>query len=364
MAININHKTDTITATTGTLNLPNFAGGGLTHFVESEGTASPNNTRPVDALTATDASYSNLDVALAAKGTGATLAQVPDGTATGGNKRGEYATDFQKSRWLGTEAATGDYASILGGRYNSASGFASSIIGGQYNISSGMVSLSYGDGCTASNFASVAIGYGNYVSGLYSTCVGGSSSQITADKAVVIGGEAHLANSEASAVVGGVYGTTRGIVGYCVNPASANPLGSYNYGTSQTATLVLGGQTTDSTPMLLKSNTSSPSSSNQLTVPLNSLYSVRGDVIAGVTDGGDAARWSFEVVVKCGSTLGSITIMSPAQVNKTHGDTNTVNWYVGLGLNSTLNCLEVYAYGAAATPIRWVCRLDTVEMTF
>ena len=91
MAININHQTDTIEASGGTLNLPDFSGGGgLTNFTEAESTASPNATVSVDSLTAA-AAATNADVALVAKGTGATLAQVPDGTSAGGNKRGTYA---------------------------------------------------------------------------------------------------------------------------------------------------------------------------------------------------------------------------------------------------------------------------------
>jgi hypothetical protein len=111
-------------------------GGGLTHFVESEETASPNATVPVDALTATDASYTDIDVALVAKGTGATLAQVPDGATAGGNKRGTYATDLQKARASSGRVASGNYSVIAGGYGNGTSGGYASTVGGFSNQAS------------------------------------------------------------------------------------------------------------------------------------------------------------------------------------------------------------------------------------
>ena len=356
MAVNINHATDTITATSGTLSLPNFAGGGgLTHFVESESTAAPNATVPVDALTATDASYTNIDVALVAKGTGATLAQVPDGTTAGGNKRGLYATDFQKYRYFQTAAATGDYSSILGGFNSTASGYASTAIGGQSNSAFGMASVAGGNNCGATNFATVSFGYYNYATANYSSCIGGFFNTASGDKATTLGGQDLLADGEASVVLGGTYGTTRGIVGYCVTPASVNPLGSYFKGASQTATLVLAGQTSSYSSTKLKSDSNSLSANNQLALPINSAYSVRGEIISAVPYGGATARWAFEVALKCGA-FGTIYLLSPSLVTKTHDDSSAGVWGVYLTTNPTFNCLEVNVQGINEL-VNWVCKL-------
>ena len=53
-------------------------------------------TQATSQWVALNASYTNINAAITPKGNGANTAQIPDGTATGGNARGEYATDWQK----------------------------------------------------------------------------------------------------------------------------------------------------------------------------------------------------------------------------------------------------------------------------
>ncbi len=57
-------------------------------------------------------------------------AQVPDGDIAGGDKRGEYATDFQRQRALTSQVASGGYSVISGGGSNTASGIYSTVSGG------------------------------------------------------------------------------------------------------------------------------------------------------------------------------------------------------------------------------------------
>ena len=89
-----------------------------------------NNSVPVTAISEAPIGVANADIALVAKGTGATLAQVPDGTTAGGNKRGIYATDWQKLRQSASQVAS-TYATIGGGIYNTASGVVATVAGGQ-----------------------------------------------------------------------------------------------------------------------------------------------------------------------------------------------------------------------------------------
>jgi hypothetical protein len=63
------------------------------------------------------------------KGTGAILAQFPDGTAAGGHARGAGATDLQTVRNNPTQVASGAGSALIGGVNNTASG-AESIVGG------------------------------------------------------------------------------------------------------------------------------------------------------------------------------------------------------------------------------------------
>jgi len=93
--------------------------GGLTYFTEAQSTAAPNATVPVDSLTAVSAATS-ADIAIVPKGAGAFMLDIPDGTATGGNKRGSGAVDLQMFRQWNYQVASGPNSSILGGIYNTA----------------------------------------------------------------------------------------------------------------------------------------------------------------------------------------------------------------------------------------------------
>ena len=372
-------------------------GGGLTHFAESESTASPNATVPVDAFTATDASYTNIDVALVAKGTGATVAHVPDGTSTGGNKRGIYATDWQKSRSINTYVASGNYSIVAGGQSNTASNTLATVSGGDSNIASGIRStIAGGNGNTASSqYSSVGGGQSNTAStGTHATvcggntnmasgqqsfvgggvsctatnssavAVGGNTNSATGSRSSVLGGENNTANAICSVVIGGMRGTTRSISGCIVFPAHAGAINSTTTGASQSALLVMGRQTTDATATVLTSNTSAAAATNQITLPDNSAYSFSGEVIAGVTGAGNSARWTIDGAIKRGAGVGTTAMVGTPTVTMTHFDAGAATWVVAVTADTTLGCITVTVTGAAATTIRWVCRIDTTEMTY
>ncbi len=122
----LTHYSDTavVLYSTGSAWVPvGGGGGGWTVYDEA-----PNDTVPVYALeTGADG---DATVALVPFGAGAITAQVPDGTATGGNTRGAGAVDWQRSRASATQVASGDQALIAGGTHNSAEGEASWVPGG------------------------------------------------------------------------------------------------------------------------------------------------------------------------------------------------------------------------------------------
>ena len=462
-------------------------GGGLTHFAESESTASPNATVPVDALTATDATYTNIDVALVAKGTGATLAQVPDATATGGDKRGTKATDWQKIRNNASEVASGISATISGGENNTASGVRAAIGGGEGNVASGIrgvvgggtlntasgqdstisggrsntvsaqeSTVSGGRNNTASSqyssvgggqsniaqtstHATVCGGSSNTASGQYA-CVGGGQSnttssshsfvgggqsntasanthatvcggstntasgqysfvgggytntasgsnsfigngdtntasglasvigggffnQATGEGAVIAGGNRNVASGLYSFIGGGYRGSTRGLRGYHVFPACVVPIADVA-GVSQSGLLVLGRQTTDATTTVLASNSSAASTTNQVILPNNSAYSFSGEVIANVTGAGNSARWTIDGAIKRGANAASTVMIGTPTVVMSHFDAGAATWVVALTADTTNGGITVTVTGAAATTIRWVCRIDTTEMTY
>lgn len=387
-------------------------GGGLTEFVESQETASPNATVPVDALTATDASYTDIDVALIAKGTGATLAQVPDGTNAGGNKRGTYATDWQKARTAATQVASGSYAFIGGGIQNTASFVYAAVAGGSNNNASGQAAfigagingqvsgvraaLVGGFGNTASSnysfvgggesneaktnthatcaggylndatgqYSFVGGGQSNVASGLFSVvCGGGGGNTANASYAIIVGGYGSRATGQYSFIAGGAQGTTRGITGNHVFPACKEPIAAAQ-GVTQSGLLLLGRQTTDATATVLASNSSAAGTTNQVILPNNSAYAFKGTVIATVTGGGDTAAWEFKGAIKRGANAASTAIVGTVIKDVLAYDAGASSWDVAFTADTTNGGLKVEVTGAAATTIRWVAKLETTEVTY
>jgi hypothetical protein len=117
-------------------------------FTPTLNTTSPNGTVSVAYLLATGA-QTNIDMALAPKGTGAVLADLPDSTATGGNKRGTNAVDFQTVRAAAAQVASGQSAVLVGGENNTASGIRSAVLGGILGTTRGITGAeAWGNGAT------------------------------------------------------------------------------------------------------------------------------------------------------------------------------------------------------------------------
>jgi hypothetical protein len=335
---------------------------------------------PVDALTATDASYTNIDVAIVAKGNGATLAQVPDASTTGGNKRGTYATDLQKQRSGATQVASGNNSVVCGGSNNTASSAHSAVAGGQTNaasntftfIGSGSSNTASGSysiiGGGASNTASatysgIGSGLSNTSSQNYGYICGGQSNTVSGALAFIGGGANNTASGEYSFIGGGRYGTTRAITGYHVFPACNIPFGGV-LGAAQSAILLLAVTTTNATPTVATSDNVGAGATNQIVLPNNSAYSFSGQVIAGVTGAGNTARWTIAGAIKRGASAATTVMVGTPTVTMTHNDAGASAWTVAVTANTTLGCIKVEVTGAASTTIRWVCKIETTEMTF
>ena len=371
-----------------------------------------NSATPVTEINGGAISATNADIALVAKGTGATLAQVPDGTAVGGNKRGIYATDWQKSRSTNTYVASGTYSSVAGGQsntassdyavvggglINTASGTYSTIAGGQNNQASGAhnsslggynnnasgtirATIAGGDSNTVSssysfvgggqsntaqtnNHAAVCGGSGNTASGARSAILGGITNTASGSTSTICGGDSNTASGAHSFIAGGMRGTSRNIVGYHVFPACFRPIADA-LGVTQSALLLLARETTDATATVLTSNTSAASTTNQVILPNNAAYSFSGEVIAGVTAAGNTARWTIDGAIKRGANAASTAMVGTPTVTMTHFDAGAATWVVAVTADTTNGGISVTVTGAAATTIRWVCRIDTTEMTY
>ena len=258
----------------------------------------------------------------------------------------------------GNNQATGAYSFIGGGgdagtaaNRNTASGDWSTVGGGQINLSSG-------------NKSTISGGSGNTSSGINSTVGGGLNNNSSNTYSTISGGVSNIANSASSTVVGGYFGTSRGINGYTVFPACNIPL-SNNLGVSQAALIILGRQTTDATATVLASDSATASGSNQVILPNNSAYYVRGSIVAGVTGAGNTASWTFQGAIKRGSGVGTTAIVGAGiTATSVAADAGAATWAVTITADTTNGGLAVTVTGQASTTIRWVCKVETTEMTF
>jgi hypothetical protein len=266
----------------------------------------------------------------------------------------------------GNNTATGSYSFIGGGgdagtasNRNVASGDWSFVGGGIRNVASGVGSFVAGGGI----YDQPSGGYsGNTASGLSSFVGGGFGNTASSNATAISGGVANVANGIYSAVVGGTYGTTRGLLANIVLPASNAPFG--NTGGAQSALLILGGQTTDATPKVLTCNGSTTSTINQVILPNNSAYFFTGEVVAGVTGGGDTKGWKIEGVIKRGANAASTALVGTPTVTSMFADVGAATWTIAVTADTTNGGLAVTFTGQAATTIRVVCQIRSTEMTF
>ena len=296
--------------------LPSWAaasGGGLTNWTDAVSTSSPNATVPVVSLTATNAA-TNVDAAIQKKGTGAILAQVPDGTATGGDKRGTNAVDWQSSRAASSAVASGIRSVVSGGYNNTASGDGSNVPGGYSNIASG--------GYATAN------GYSNTASGQSSWSPGGEEA------------------------------TTRGIRGMA---AWASGLFSTK-GDAQHGHYILRKSTTDATQTETTADGGSGSSSTRIVLPNNPAFAFRGRLIARSSTG-DVAVWTIDGLVKRGANAAATALVGTPTATQTFADAGATGWVVTIDADTTNGSLRIRVTGAASTTIHWVADIETVEVS-
>jgi uncharacterized Ntn-hydrolase superfamily protein len=163
--------------------------------------------------------------------------------------------------------------------------------------------------------------------------------------------------------IGGVGGSTRGVLGNTVFPASSTPLSS-PIGSSQSSLLVLGKQTTDATATVLTSDGNAASTTNQVILPNNSAYYFKGSVIANVTGAANGASWSFEGAIMRGANAASTVLIGTPAINRVAATAGATAWAIALTADTTNGGLAVTVTGAASTTIRWVCKAETTETTF
>jgi hypothetical protein len=301
------------------------------------------------------------NVVIQPKGYGYIATSLPDGTATGGNARGLYAVDFQLSRGSATQVAAGQN-SVLFGNGNTIDTFgANAVIGGGFNNS------------VSGNYSIICGGLTNSISRGYSVISGGANNTCNSigDYGVIAGGERNSAGVY-GAVTGGLrnVGFTYGRAGgyYATTGARygsdvfASGSFSTTAGTAQATNNVLRIQTTNATPTRLTADGAAAGAANTLNLANNSSLYIKGQVVARNTSTGDTKVWTFEGAIKRGANAAATALVAAITPTAGAADAGASAWALAVAADTTNGGLSVTATGAAATTIRWVCRIDTTEV--
>lgn len=319
--------------------LPSWAaaGGGVTGFTGSQNTSSPNNTVNVSQLLVT-ASSTNADFAITPKGTGAILAQLPDSTATGGNKRGEYAVDLQMLRSSASQVASG----------------ANSFVAGGNNTASGTNSVAVGSSNTASGTASVATGVSGTASGDYST-IAGRFGLASGYSSFGVGVQCYATGRGSMAL--GNYGKAY-IDGQVAMGANGYMMGGS--GGAQTSVVTLASVTTDATPVVLNAEYYNTTSTSYAAVENNKAIHFIVKIIARNSSTGDVATFMRDGVIK--NTSGTTALVGTiGTIGTDRSDVSMSSCVIAITADNTNDRLQVEVTGIAATTIRWVCSLIYTE---
>ena len=247
----------------------------------------------------------NATAVLLAKGAGAVAAD------NQGHLRGDYAVDWQKVRGVDAQVASGHFSVIGGGSFNQATGLHSVVIGGNNNINSG-----------------------NY-----------------------------------AVILGGVNGNTRGIQGAVVTPGYATGGVNNASGMIQTAAYILGGETTNSSPITLTTDGNpTAAANNQITLENYQAMYFKGTIFAKEINvaSPQVAAWTVEGVIKrdAGSTTTNYVYTGafPPQAVLNDAVNSTTSWSVVMDLDNTTGCMLINVQGSVGQTTRWAAKIETIEI--
>jgi hypothetical protein len=306
------------------------AGGGLTNFTETLYTASPNNTVNAAKLAVTGGT-TNADAVIQPKGNGAfILGPQPDGTATGGNKRGVRAVDLNMLRNAGAQVASGD-ESLLFGAFSSASG---------------LRAITLGYACSNSAAFGVNIGYLNANSGGYTTTIGANCNNSSGSISTLIG--ISSSNTATAAMVLGLNAANTRHAGFVIGAGSFSANGD-----SQFALAILRATTTNATPTELFTD-----GGNRFTIPASGIIAGTISLVGMRTDGSAVAHYVRQVCLK--NVAGTTSeVYSPATI----GTDNAAGTSIAITANDTNDAIKIEVTGIADQNWRWqaVCYFNDLK---
>lgn len=324
----------------------------------------------------------NVDAILSPKGSGAILAQVPDGTATGGNKRGANSFDMQRVRTAASMVASG----------------ANSVQFGENNTTSGSHSLQVGYQNTSSGNYSAVLGYNNASSASITFIAGGSNTigsggayasalgyynTIGGNYAFAVG-RMNVSNGEASSAIGygcSAYGQGSAAIGMsCVSvgmasialgyAANANVIGKIAYGAgtwtgttgeAQGGLLAMRCATTTNVAAVLTSNGQAVGLTNQFVIPIHQAAIFEGRIIGKRQN--SANMVTYRVEGRIVNNGGAVTV-DGVTLTAIGADTIGLDAVPTFLADNTNKALTVTSGYKTSTNIRWVCNLWSTEVIY
>ena len=273
---------------------------GLQYWTENLTVVDSSQTAIVSLLV--QGTQTNIDAVIKAQGDGATT---NDDT---GNARGAHAVDWQKIRGTTTQVASGNYAVISGGSFNRAAALHSVVVGGNNNTN----------------------------------------------------------DSAYGVVLGGVNGNTRGIDGAVIMPHYATGGESDSSGKIQTGYYLLSGDTIQSTsPVDLTTDGSGNiAANNQITLVDESAIQFKGTIVAkeiNTDNTPEIAVWEIKGTAFRGvgnTTTSLVSLVTPTLIDST----TSTSWQVSVSTENNIGCILLQVQGTAEQQIRWVARIETIEV--
>jgi hypothetical protein len=279
---------------------------------------------------------------------GAIQTSVNDATPAGGSNRGSYATDWQRFRTASTAVASGQYATISGGRQNQASGQDSAVSGGQAN--------------RAASACVVGGGFENFADDEANVIAGGYQNQTFQPYSAVVGGRENRAKGE-GAVAMGIRSNT--ILSGQVVHASGSFTGTGD-GSAQHGRMVLRTTTNNS---IVEMNTNAGfvalSANDYFTLGNNTGHTFTLHVIARSTAVGETAWWSVEGCIIRDANAASTILIPPAPPSLPTGDSggSAANFRLNVSANNVDGRLTIEAESTGYVgDVRWVATLQTTQV--
>jgi len=348
------------------------AAGGVTGFTGSQNTASPNDTVNASRLLV-DAASTNADAVLQPKGSGAILAQLPDNTSTGGNKRGLRAVDLQTARSGASRVASGTFSTITGGESNTASANYSAISGGSgNNISRASGFIGGGDSNTISTAGTHQViggGQSNSADATHASVVGGNANFASGNYSSVIGGQSNTANGSHSTVAGGTNNTASGLYSIASGSrALANIEGMRSHasgrfaanGDAQVQEMVVRVQTTSAAQGELTADGAAWTTTNTMQVPTDGALAFDILMVARRTDANnECAAWTIRGCID--NNAGTVAFVGTPTTTSL-GDDSAGAWSVAADTEAGSVRLRVLALGQASKTINWVAHIRATRV--